>query len=150
MNIVAIFYNSMRRIKWHENYPIWKLFWVIETKILIHIFFSIHKHTFSLIQWEDAEDFRVYYILFIVFRLFDNAIFIILLFLFIIFICFYSKFLLNRTTKERDRLGLRLKPKIKPKLKRLSRGKSLRLPRGTCSKNSLIFSIEYSQSHAHY
>ena len=28
----------MRRTKWHQNYPIWKLFWVIETKSLIHGF----------------------------------------------------------------------------------------------------------------
>ena len=33
----------MRRTKWHQNYPIWILFWVIETKTLIHVFVSITR-----------------------------------------------------------------------------------------------------------
>ena len=31
----------MRRTKWHQNYPIWTLFFVIETKTLILVFVSI-------------------------------------------------------------------------------------------------------------
>jgi uncharacterized protein YlbG (UPF0298 family) len=41
-------YNSPRRVKWHQNYPIWKLFWVIKTKTLIHVFVSITKTMFKL------------------------------------------------------------------------------------------------------
>ena len=38
----------MRRTEWHENYTIWKLFWVIETKILIYVFVSIIQTIFKL------------------------------------------------------------------------------------------------------
>ena len=38
----------MRRTKWYQNYPIWTLFWVIETKTLIHGFVSITQNMSKL------------------------------------------------------------------------------------------------------
>ena len=38
MNILEIFYSLMRRTKWDQNHPIWKLFRDIEKKILIQGF----------------------------------------------------------------------------------------------------------------
>ena len=41
-------YSSTRRTKRHQNYPIWTLFWVIETKILIHVFVSITQNNVQI------------------------------------------------------------------------------------------------------
>ena len=38
----------MRRRKWHQNYPIWTLFWVIETKTWIRVFVSITQNNVQL------------------------------------------------------------------------------------------------------
>ena len=38
----------MRRTKWHQNYPIWTLFWVIETKTWIRIFVSITQNNVQI------------------------------------------------------------------------------------------------------
>ena len=43
----SIFYNSARRIKWHQNYRIWKMFWVIETKTMNHKFRFNNPKQFS-------------------------------------------------------------------------------------------------------
>ena len=37
----------MRRTEWHQNYPIWKLFWVIDTKTLIQGFRFNNPKQFS-------------------------------------------------------------------------------------------------------